>query len=333
MSVIKVEQLKSSYVLDMLGVQKVVKAVNGVDLEIQENEVYGIAGESGCGKTTLMKTLFGDMQPPLRLMSGKVRYQVNGQDVDLFSLKPQERRKFRWSFISYVPQSSMSSLNPVVKLKATFIDFLSEHVPHEDKRNMIDRARQHLVNLGLPSNVLQAYPHQLSGGMRQRVIIALASFLSPRVMIADEPVTALDVVVQRGVLELLMDVQEQQKNALVMVTHDMGVLANIADRVGIMYAGKMIEEGRVEDIFDRPKHPYTQYLINSLPRFGDKKMRESTPGAPPSLVDLPSGCAFHPRCRFAMAICREETPALLNVGDQNRVACWLMKEAQVEHNS
>ena len=333
MSVIKVEQLKSSYVLDMLGVQKVVKAVNGVDLEIQENEVYGIAGESGCGKTTLMKTLFGDMQPPLRLMSGKVRYQVDGQDVDLFSLKPQERRKFRWSFISYVPQSSMSSLNPVVKLKATFIDFLSEHVPHEDKRNMIDRARQHLVNLGLPSNVLQAYPHQLSGGMRQRVIIALASFLSPRVMIADEPVTALDVVVQRGVLELLMDVQEQQKNALVMVTHDMGVLANIAHRVGIMYAGKMIEEGKVEDIFDRPKHPYTQYLINSLPRFGDKKMRESTPGAPPSLVDLPSGCAFHPRCRFAMAICREETPALLKVGDQNRVACWLMKEAQVEHNS
>ena len=333
MSVIKVEQLKSSYVLDMLGVQKVVKAVNGVDLEIQENEVYGIAGESGCGKTTLMKTLFGDMQPPLRLMGGKVRYQVDGQDVDLFSLKPQERRKFRWSFISYVPQSSMSSLNPVVKLKATFIDFLSEHVPYEDKRNMIDRARQHLVNLGLPSNVLQAYPHQLSGGMRQRVIIALASFLSPRVMIADEPVTALDVVVQRGVLELLMDVQEQQKNALVMVTHDMGVLANIADRVGIMYAGKMIEEGRVEDIFDRPKHPYTQYLINSLPRFGDKKMRESTPGAPPSLVDLPSGCAFHPRCRFAMAICREETPALLKVGDQNRVACWLMKEAQVEHNS
>lgn len=333
MSVIKVEQLKSSYVLDMLGVQKVVKAVNGVDLEIQDNEVYGIAGESGCGKTTLMKTLFGDIQPPLRVMSGKVRYQVDGRDVDLFSLKPEERRKFRWSFISYVPQSSMSSLNPVVKLKSTFIDFLAEHVPHEDNKSMIERARQHLVNLGLPSNVLQAYPHQLSGGMRQRVIIALASFLSPRVMIADEPVTALDVVVQRGVLELLMDVQELQKNALVMVTHDMGVLANIADRVGIMYAGKIIEEGRVEDIFDRPKHPYTQYLINSLPRFGDKKMRESTPGAPPSLVDLPSGCAFHPRCRFAMAICREETPALLKVGDQNRVACWLMKEAQVEHNS
>jgi peptide/nickel transport system ATP-binding protein len=189
------------------------------------------------------------------------------------------------------------------------------------------------MELGLPPNVLQAYPHQLSGGMRQRVIIALASFLSPRVMIADEPVTALDVVVQRGVLQLLIEVQERQKNALVIVTHDMGVLANIANRIGIMYAGKIIEEARVEDIFERPQHPYTQYLINSLPRFGDKKMRESAPGAPPSLVNLPSGCAFHPRCRFAMNICREETPVLKNVGDQHRVACWLMQEADNRHDS
>jgi peptide/nickel transport system ATP-binding protein len=198
---------------------------------------------------------------------------------------------------------------------------------------MIQRAQQHLVELGLPPNVLQAYPHQLSGGMRQRVLIALASFLSPRVMIADEPVTALDVVVQLGVLQLLMDVQERQRNALVMVTHDMGVLANIAHRVGIMYAGKIIEEGMVEDIFERPKHPYTQYLINSLPRFGDKKMRESAPGAPPSLVDLPTGCAFHPRCRFAMDICREKIPPFLNVGTQHRVACWLTQEAHNDLNA
>ena len=333
MSVIKVEQLKSSYVLDMVGTKKVVQAVNEVNLEIRENEVYGIAGESGCGKSTLMKTLFGDVQPPLRLMGGKVCYQVDGKDVDLFSLKPKERQKYRWSFISYVPQSSMSSLNPVVKLKETFIDFLGRHVHHENKRDMIERAREHLVDLGLPPNVLQAYPHQLSGGMRQRVIIALASFLSPRAMIADEPVTALDVVVQRGVLQLLMEVQERQKNALVIVTHDMGVLANIASRVGIMYAGKIIEEGMVEDIFERPQHPYTQYLINSLPRFGDKKMRESAPGAPPSLVNLPCGCAFHPRCKFAMPVCREETPVHVKVSDQHRVACWLTREAHNEQHS
>ncbi|HRJ42392.1 MAG TPA: ATP-binding cassette domain-containing protein, partial [Caldilineaceae bacterium] len=190
MSVIKIEQLKSSYTLDMFGVQKIVQAVNGVDLEIQENEVYGVAGESGSGKTTLVKTLFGDVQPPLRLVSGKVWYRVDGREVDLFAMKPEERRKFRWSFISYVPQSSMSSLNPVIKLKRTFIDFLGSRVHQMGKREMIESARLHLVELGLPPNVLEVYPHQLSGGMRQRVMIALASFLSPQVMIADEPVTA-----------------------------------------------------------------------------------------------------------------------------------------------
>lgn len=328
MWVLKLEQLKSSYVLDIFGVKKVIHAVNQVDLEVQENEVYGIAGESGCGKTTLLKTLYGDIEPPLRLMGGKVWYRVDGEPLDLFSLRPEERRKLRWKFISYVSQSSMSVLNPVIKIKGSFSDFSGGAGPRKKKGEVLELAQRHLVELGLPPKVLEAYPHQLSGGMRQRVIIALASFLSPRILIADEPITALDVVVQRGVLQLLKEVQEKLEATLILVTHDMGVHANIADRIGIMYAGKIVEEARTEVIFKEPLHPYTKYLINSLPQFGDKAMRESAPGAPPSLVDLPNGCAFHPRCSLAMEICRQEVPECQGVDGQHRVACWLMSEGK-----
>jgi peptide/nickel transport system ATP-binding protein len=322
-TILRTEELKAFYVLDLQGTQKVVKAVNEVNLEIRENEVYGIAGESGCGKTTLLKALFGAIEPPLRLMGGKVYYRTGGEEIDVTSLSAEEKRKLRWEYISYVPQGSMSVLNPVLKLKEAYYDFLASHVSGKTREEAFEIAMGHIVELGLPRNILEAYPHQLSGGMRQRVTIALATILKPRIIIGDEPTTALDVVVQRGVVQLLKDVQRNLENTIILVTHDMGVQANIADRVGIMYAGKIVEEATTEKIFDEPFHPYTQYLIDSLPRFGDKTVRGSVPGSPPSLADLPSGCPFHPRCPRVLDICTKQMPSLVWLKVNHKIACWL----------
>jgi peptide/nickel transport system ATP-binding protein len=227
-----------------------------------------------------------------------------------------------------VPQGSMSVLNPVIKLKETYRDFIESHVSKNTRNQAFQMAQEHIAELGLPRQILDAYPHQLSGGMRQRVTIALAALLKPRIIIADEPTTALDVVVQRGVVQLLKDIQRKLENTIVVVTHDMGVQANIADRIGIMYAGKIVEEATTRRIFGDPIHPYTQYLINSLPQFGDKAARESVPGNPPSLSDLPGGCPFHPRCPYARDICTEQMPALQYVGLDHKVACWLAGEGK-----
>lgn len=348
--ILRTEQLKAFYVLDVHGTQKVVKAVDGVDLNIRENEVYGIAGESGCGKTTLLKALAAAIEPPLRLIGGKVIYRVSSGsqidaepisllsmpdaeldrymtegEIDVSYLSAEAKRRLRWRYISYVPQGSMSVLNPVTRLKDTYRDFIESHVSGKTSREAFEIAKGHIAELGLPPKILDAYPHQLAGGMRQRVTIALAALLRPRIIIGDEPTTALDVVVQRGVVQLLKDIQQKLENTIVLVTHDMGVQANIADRVGIMYAGKIVEEAATKTIFDDPFHPYTQYLINSLPRFGDKSTRESVPGSPPSLLNPPSGCPFHPRCPRALDICAEQMPDHTRLDANHRVACWLVR--------
>ncbi len=327
-TVLQTENLQAFYVLEMQGTQKVVKAVNDVNLQIYENEIYGIAGESGCGKTTLLKTLFNDIVPPLRLMHGKIRYCIDSAEVDVTSLSAEEKRKLRMEFISYIPQGSMSVFNPVQRIRGTFRDFIGSHVSGKNRAEIIESTYQRVVELGLPQNVLDMYPHQLSGGMRQRVTIALASSLNPRIMIGDEPTTALDVVVQRGVIQMLTEIQKSLKNTIILVTHDMGVHANVSDRIGIMYAGKIVEEGTTEQIFAEPAHPYTRFLINSLPKFGDKSMRESVPGSPPSLSNLPQGCPFHPRCPHVKDICRQQMPDFTQLDHDHKVACWLVGEQQ-----
>jgi peptide/nickel transport system ATP-binding protein len=327
-TILRTEQLKAFYLLDMQGAQKVVKAVNEVDLAVQENEIYGIAGESGCGKTTLLKTLFVSIDPPLRLVGGKIFYRVNGRDLEASALSPEEKRRLRMEYISFVPQGSMSVLNPVLKVKETYTDFIFSHVKGKTRQEAFELARQHIVELGLPRNILDAYPHQLSGGMRQRVTIALAALLKPHIIIGDEPTTALDVVVQRGVVQLLMDIQKKLQNTIILVTHDMGVHANVADRVGIMYAGKIVEEASTGKIFGAPAHPYTRFLIESLPRFGDKTERGSVPGSPPSLANLPDGCPFHPRCPHVKEVCKQQMPGFTQLDANHKVACWLAGEGE-----
>ena len=332
-TILRTEGLKAYYVLDEFGIQKVVKAVDGVDLEVQENEVYGIAGESGCGKTTLLKALIAAIERPLRLIAGKVYYRVLDEELDVTSLSEEDKRELRWKYVSYVPQGSMSVLNPVSRVKETYRDFIASHESGKTKDEAFEIAKGQVAELGLPPKILDAYPHQLSGGMRQRVTIALAALLRPRIIVADEPTTALDVVVQRGVVQLLRDIQQDLENTIILVTHDMGVQANIADRIGIMYAGKIVEEATTETIFGDPVHPYTRYLIDSLPRFGDKTTRASAPGSPPDLANPPSGCPFHPRCPYVMDICIDEMPSPIDLNTNHKVACWLVGEGERQTSS
>jgi peptide/nickel transport system ATP-binding protein len=327
-NVVEINDLKAYYVTEAYGVKRTVRAVDGVTLAIRENEIYGIAGESGCGKSTLLKVFLGQLTPPLTITGGSMRYDFGAGPLDLLKLTPAELRAMRWRELSYVPQGSMHVLNPVRRISDTFRDFISAHVK-ATPREIDSRVRSYLAQLGLPDKVLGSYPHQLSGGMRQRVTIALATILSPRLILADEPTTALDVVVQRGVIQLLQEIRERERNTMVVVTHDLGVHAHLTDRVAILYAGQLMEEAPTRALFAQPRHPYTQHLIASLPKIDEKVERVSIPGRPPALDNPPSGCRFHPRCPYAMEVCKAEVPALTTVAPGHRVACFLVSDASV----
>jgi len=322
--VLRVADLRAYYRMNYFGISREVRAVDDVSLAVRRNEIYGIAGESSSGKTTLIKVIAGAIQPPLTIVGGGVNFRFDGRDIDVYG-GSAPMKAIRWQHMSYIMQGSMNVLNPVRRVKHAFKDFAFRHMGLAPNA-FWDRVRAHLKRLDLDPGVLEAYPHQLSGGMRQRVTIALATVCEPEFIIADEPTTALDVLVQQDVLALIKEVQQRLRASIIFVTHDMSVHAAIADRIGIFYAGRLVEEGVTAAVFAKPQHPYTAHLIASLPRLGDVRRRKSLPGRPPNLADPPPGCRFHPRCPLAIEKCKTEVPPLEHRAG-GRVACWRAGEA------
>ena len=312
---LKVEDLKVYY----WTARGPIKAVDGINLEVRKGERFGIVGESGCGKSTTAMSLLRLIKPPGSIEQGRI--VLDG--ADLLELDDEQMRSVRWSRISLIPQGSMNSLNPVIKIGSQITDAVTAHEGSGGRAAAKARIIELLNMVGLPARVYGMYPHELSGGMKQRVCIAMAIVLQPQVIIADEPTSALDVVVQRVVTQTLIKVQERLGASLVIIGHDMGLLAQLVDRLAVMYAGKVAEVSPAEDIYKDPLHPYTQLLIGSIPSVKEKKRLEGIPGLPPTLLEPPSGCIFHPRCPHATEQCSREVPEYREVRPGRMVACHL----------
>jgi len=302
------------------------KVVDGVNAQIYRNEIFGLAGESGCGKSTLVEGILRLIQPPGHIKSGTAMLYL-GSDrstaIDLVQLEEETLRQIRWKHLSYIPQGSMNSLNPVMRVEDQMIDVVTTHV-EVSKEEARKRINDLLRMVGLSARDGRAYPHELSGGMKQRVIIAMAMLLGPALVVADEPTTALDVNVQRAVLEMIAEIKERTGATIIFVSHDLAVHAELVDRLAIMYAGEVVETGTVYQIFERPQHPYSQRLIASMPSLGGKRTRlESIPGLAPSPLAWPDGCRFHPRCPQAMEVCSRISPVLRELAPGHMVACHL----------
>jgi oligopeptide/dipeptide ABC transporter ATP-binding protein len=315
LQVLQVEDLRVYYHTDRGSV----KAVDGVSFGLDMGERLGLVGESGCGKSTLAMTLMRLIKPPGYIEEGRIL--LDG--VDLTQLSDDEMRRIRLREIGLIPQGAMNSLNPVTRVREQIMDGIRAHDRQMPSRSLERRVYEVLNLVELERGVANMYPHELSGGMKQRVCVAMAISLHPKVIVADEPTSALDVVVQRQIMQTIERLQDELGAAMILIGHDMGLMAQFAERLAVMYAGKLVEVARIKAAFRQPLHPYTRALIESLPRLEVKGVFRGIPGITPSLLEVPPGCIFHPRCSRAEGICAEQIPVLRQVGPERWVACHL----------
>ena len=301
----------------------IARAVNEVDLTLYKGERFGLVGESGSGKTTLILALLRMIKTPGFIAGGSATFD---DGTDLIQLRQADVRQARLARVAMVPQGAMNSLNPVMRIGDQLILTMREHGIEGEREQWLKRVEELLDKVGLKPEAARLYPHELSGGMKQRVCIAQAISLNPQLILADEPTSALDVVVQRQIMQTLRQLQHELDATVLLVGHDMGLMAQFAERVGIMYGGKLVEVGTVHDIFHNPQHPYTQLLISSIPSFETKGEFKGIPGVALSLLDPPSGCLFHPRCPQATERCKAEEPRLAEVAPNQLASCLLHEE-------
>jgi peptide/nickel transport system ATP-binding protein len=296
-----------------------VRAVDGVSFAIQQGEILGLAGESGSGKSTIAHSLMRILRLPAIITGGQVMFK----DRDVLEMSQYDLEQFRWQDVSLVFQSAMNALNPVMTIGDQITDVIQAHLRMEE-REARARATELIKLVGIDECLLDAYPHQLSGGMRQRAVIAIALALNPPLIILDEPTTALDVVVQKEIMQEIESLKEQMGLSILFITHDLSLLVEFATRIAIMYAGQMVELAPAQELFNNPLHPYTQGLMNSFPAItGEKRKLAGIPGAPPDMLNVPSGCRFHPRCARAMAACSRVEPRVHLASVSHSVACHL----------
>jgi peptide/nickel transport system ATP-binding protein len=294
-----------------------VRAVDGVSFEIHSGETLGLVGESGCGKSTLGRTILG-LLPEGAATAGEIRYR----DRNLVTAPPKEVRALRGPELGLIFQEPMTRLDPLMTIENHFVETLKAHESDTKEKEMRRRSLDALGAMGIPPTRFKQYPHEFSGGMRQRIMIALALVLNPKVLVADEPTTALDVIVEGQILEILADLRRNFDTALLLITHNLGIVAEACDRVAVMYAGRIVEQGDAREVFAEPAHPYTRALLESIISLATTDLKY-IPGAPPSLIDPPPACRFHPRCPSAMRVCSTKDPIEVSIAAGHVTECWL----------